>query len=241
MDPFTIALIVGVVVTIVAAGVTAYSQYAQARAASNAARYNAQAAQYEADFNQRIAEYNAQLMEAQGEREAMFAEAQAESIRQQGAFQEEQIRRQTMRLQGEARANIGAAGITTEGSPLLVLMENARESEMDVQRLQYGVSLDQYTARTEGVLKRASAFRQAEGIRLGAESAGFGASLYAGQQRRAAGAYMRAGYLGAGSSLLAGVGSAAGSFYSGYRSGAFGGGGSASGPRSYGGGSYGAS
>jgi hypothetical protein len=107
--------IVVAAVTIAAAGVTAYSQVQQGRTANAVATYNAQLAN----------------------RNAEIAEQNAEAAKLAGTAREEQSRDEVRRVLARQRALVGASGVTTEGSPLLVMMESARQGELDALRIRY--------------------------------------------------------------------------------------------------------
>ncbi len=97
----------------VAAAGTAYSVYAAGQAQQQAAGYNAD-----------------------------VAENQAQAARNAAAVDEEASREKARRIQAAARATYGASGASQEeGSPLLVLMDNARQSELEVQRIRYSGEL----------------------------------------------------------------------------------------------------
>jgi hypothetical protein len=132
-------------------GVAAYGSYAQGQQAEQAQRFNARVAE-----NQAIAARNAAQV---------AAENKATEYR---------------RIQATQRSRIGAAGITTEGSPLLAMVESAEQAALDVARIRYGGELTASAYDTEAQLRRYSA-----------RQAGLG------------------GTLSAGTSLLTGLGTAA--------------------------------
>jgi hypothetical protein len=67
------------------------------------------------------------------------ADMQAQQARDAAAIAEEEARERNARLQGMARARASASGVvTSEGSPLLVLMDNAAQAELEAQRIRYG-------------------------------------------------------------------------------------------------------
>lgn len=97
-------------------------------------------------------------------------------MRQQAAAEAEKQGRHARRVQGQLRANIGANGITLEGSALDVMENSAANAALDRQRLLYA-----------GELKA-----------IGFEST-------AALDRSAGDAAQTAGYMGAASSLLIGA------------------------------------
>lgn len=113
---------------------------------------------------------------------ARQAENQALAARQAAAVKERQERERLNRVQATARARALASGvIATEGSPLLVMMENARQAELEAQLVRFGGEI------------------QAQGLEQESKLRTF--------QGRAA---KRAANIGAGTTLLSGIASAAG-------------------------------
>lgn len=104
------AMIIAAVATAVAAAGTAYATYEQGKA---------QAEQYRA--------------------EAQQAEVQARAARQAASVRERQSRERTDAIRATARARAEASGVmSSEGSPLLVMMENARQAEYEANLIRYG-------------------------------------------------------------------------------------------------------
>lgn len=62
---------------------------------------------------------------------AKLAKRDAQIAQQNAALEAEQIEERNRRIQGTARANIAASGITVQGSPLDVLEESAAQGEQD--------------------------------------------------------------------------------------------------------------
>lgn len=218
-----VAVYIGLAVAVVAAGTSAYMQYQQGQYAADVARYNQQVSQQQAGYAQQYAELQARMLEQNGmfaeqsaAAQAAIAERQAEAARNSGRIQEEIERAKFARQQSRARANIGASGVNTEGSPLLVLMDNAAEFDMDMQRLRYGTELEAMghqmegqMVKLEGAMRRSAAESDAKMSRFSGRLSGLGynqQSLMFGAQ---AGAARWGSYWGAGTTLLAGVGNAA--------------------------------
>ena len=74
----------------------------------------------------KMADYNA----AVSERDALAAEQKAE-------YDIAAHRRRTRKMLGKQRALYGKAGVTFEGSPLLVMEETAAEAELDALAIRY--------------------------------------------------------------------------------------------------------
>jgi hypothetical protein len=114
---------------------------------------------------------------------AKVAENQAEIAKQQGEFRARQQRERDRRLRAQARAIQGVSGVEVgEGSSLLVDIDNARQAELNAQAAKYA---------TEA--QRANILAEAQLSRFKGDVAERGATL------------------GAGATLLSGLGSAAGS------------------------------
>jgi hypothetical protein len=108
------------------------------------------AAKEQGRINQQIAERNAQI----SEEEARLAEKSA-------AFDEDRLREQGIRRRAAARAAAGAQGRSLEGSPLLLLAEDAADTEIDALSIRFG-----------GARQAAALRSQAEVERLGGQAAG---------------------------------------------------------------------
>ena len=146
--------IIAAVFSILGSAVSAYGQIKQGQQAEGVGRYNAQ-----------------------------VAEQQAASGRQAAAADAETKRRQMDRILGTQRARYGASGVTSEGSPLLVMMQSEEEAALDVARVRYGGDAQAYGLEAEARLQK-----------------------FRGKAAR------RQSYLGATGSLLQGVAGAAGAF-----------------------------
>ncbi len=126
----------------IVAGFQVVSALSQASAASSQANYNAQ-----------IADRNAGLAREQAARDA---EAQ---------------QRHATQVLGAARAGFGASGVTSEGSPLDVLMNSASNAELDRQNILYKGELRAIGYSDTAALERSRAkAAEKEGL-VGAASA----------------------------------------------------------------------
>lgn len=144
------------VASVLAAAGGAYATYSAAEAQSKAYKYNAE-----------------------------VADLQAQQARDAAKLEGETQAREDRRQQAAVRAAIGAAGVEpNEGSPLLVLMENARAAKDAQNRIEYA-----------GELRAAGLHSQADLQR------------FYGQQAKTMGAY------GAGVSLLGSAANIAGTYY----------------------------
>ena len=157
-------VIAGVVVAVLAAAVSAYASYEQG-----------QTAQATAKFNKKQAE-NAALAQRQA------AQIEAENKREEGR-----------RFAAIARANIGGAGVMpTEGTPLLVELENAEKIKLNEARILYAGEVGAQQFQNEAAITSFIGRRQARTSYIQA-----GASLLSGVAA-GAGGYARAGGGGGG-------------------------------------------
>lgn len=110
---------------------------------------------------------------------AAVAERDATAAQQTAEHEAGEKRKETQRLLGRQRALYGKAGVTLEGSPLLMMEETASEGEIDALMIEREGKLLAGRYQSEAALSRMKGS-----------------------------AAQRAGYYGAGSSLLTGAGSA---------------------------------
>mgnify|MGYP001570772152 FL=1 len=144
--------IAGAIAALAGAAVSAYGAIQQGQQADQMGRYNAKLAR----------------LQAQGAQDAANADAEPK-------------RRQYDPELAAKRARYGASGVTTEGSPLLVMLGSEEEAALDVARVQHGGAV-----AAQGLEAEAKLYR------------------YQGAQAR------RASYLSATGSILSGVASAGG-------------------------------
>jgi hypothetical protein len=100
---------------------------------------------------------------------AKMAERDATIAKQNAEYAAGQKRRQTERLLSRQRALYGKAGVTMEGSPLIVAQETAAEGEMDALMIERGYAIEAQRYTTEG---RLHAIRGAAAKRAGYWGAG---------------------------------------------------------------------
>ncbi len=109
-----------------------------------------------------------------GNAAARAGEFNANVATEAATIKENQQRLADQRIQGAARANIGVSGIEgTSGSPLDVMVESARQAEMNALIIRRGGVLDAYSARVAGQnAKTASRFGAASTLLTGASAIG---------------------------------------------------------------------
>lgn len=116
--------------------------------------------------------------------QAKVARNQQQQARDAAAIAAQNAEARMKRVLAAQRAAIGASGVmSTEGSPLLVQLDSAEEAAFDLAKIRYSGEV------------RATGYRAEEIL-----------------QRWQAGATRRAGYIGAGASLLGGAASAYGAY-----------------------------
>jgi len=89
-----------------------------------------------------VASVGGALSSASGVSQSYDANAQAATYnaqvtKQQGAAEELRRRREASRRLSSIRAGIGKSGVTSAGSPLMVLAESAQQAEIDALSAQY--------------------------------------------------------------------------------------------------------
>lgn len=118
-------VIAAVVATVVAAAVSAYGAYEAGQQA-----------------------------EAQAKYQSKIARNQAQAAKNAAEVAEQNRRERDRRIMAEQRALVGGSGLSTEGAPLLVMLDSAKEAELDAIRLRYGGSL-----QSGGFLDQAKLFQ----------------------------------------------------------------------------------
>ena len=146
------AVIIGAVAAVAAAGVTAYASYESGKQQDKVAEANARMAEYQAKQAKQAAEVRAT-----------------------------QYAREAKRRMSSMRAGFSVSGVaTTEGTPLLVLMESAEESAKDELRIRRGGEQTAWGLLQEANIQRLKGQSAAQQGALGA-----GASLLGGAARTA--------------------------------------------------------
>lgn len=114
-------MIIAGAIIVAGAALQAYSAYQQAESEEKTYRYNARVAQ-----------------------------TQADAARAAAAAEAESAGRQYQRLIGTQRARYGASGVlASEGSPLLVMLEQEEEAALDVARIRHGGAMEAFGFEAE--------------------------------------------------------------------------------------------
>jgi len=190
MAALTTLALASLAVGAVGTGVAVYGQMQAAKTAKKVGEYNATVDEQNAQETARAAEYNAKLQENQ----ALQAEMDAnENIRRK--------RLENQRYQSTQRARFAAAGVTEEGSPLIVMAETAKLLEMDAQEVNRQAQVEASRLRAGAKETRRTGLFQSGQYKA---QAGF--------DRMYASAQSSAYKLGAASTLLSGASNAMGSY-----------------------------
>ena len=92
--------------------------------------------------------------ERAGEYNAQTAELNATHAAEDAKIREDQQRYKDRQVMGHARALVGSSGVEFSGSPLAVLAENARQSEMDALLVRRGGALEAQAYQREAQSSR---------------------------------------------------------------------------------------
>jgi len=89
--------------------------------------------------------------------QAKAAEREAESAQQAAAFEEQQYRRKAAIARGKGEATAAASGLDiSTGSPLLLDLENARQTELEALNIRRGGQFAAESKRYEATLARST-------------------------------------------------------------------------------------
>lgn len=233
--------VIGLVVGVVGAGVSAYGQYQSGKAQNAIAQFNAaqqerqsrsqlMAMQTQAALQRQQAEANFKLRGFEAEAHKNNAEAiDAQALAQDRVSRYNLVKRREdfARLQGQQRAAIAASGIVeSTGTPLDLLAETAAKIQQDQEEQHYSNEVARRTLFSEAAqerlggqlalagatLNRDSAVAEA-GLRDAAARADYLAGIRGAEITRLTGrAAQTAANYQAGATLLSGLSSAAGSY-----------------------------
>lgn len=177
-----ITLAATVATTAAGAGMSYYGQQQQAANAERVAQYNAQIQQQNANRQRQIAQIQAQnsAVEAQnyqsqaraaqyqalqnqqiafaqyrqGQNNALTIEANAKAQEAQGREKARRLRMEQDRTLAMQRGKFAKSGVVNEGSPLAVLADTARLTELNIQDSAHEVELNRQTTLQKAELER---------------------------------------------------------------------------------------
>lgn len=169
LETAAVIAIVGVAVSAVGAGVSAYSQHQQGKQQNIIAQFNAAQQERQAKMQTMSMQAQAAMQEQQAKANFQLrsAEAQArvnnaESIEAQ-ALQQDAINRLNLRkrreefgrMQGEQRSAIAASGVSeSTGTPLDLLAETAAKIQQDQEEQHYAGEVQRRTLFSEAAMER---------------------------------------------------------------------------------------
>ena len=146
---------VGVAVAVVGGAFSAYGTYEQGQASKATANYNAK-----------------------------LAENEAKAKEQQAHVESQQMQKQKERLIAAQRAGFAKGGaVITEGTPLLLMAEQAGEAELDILNQQRNRAMEATSLKSEATLQKYQGKQTARAANIQAagtvlSTAGKGASTY---------------------------------------------------------------
>lgn len=237
-----VALVVGAVVSVVGAGVSAYGQYQAGQQSAAIAELNAQQQERQAELQALSMETQAKIQKntAEANFRLRTAEAQArmnnakqvegQALGQDRVNRDNLIKRRQEfeRMQGTQRASIAASGLVeSAGTPLDLLAETAAKIQQDQEEQHFAGEVQRRTLFSEAANERLGGRLALAGATLDRDSSVAEASLKSsiGKAEYLAGlrqaeitrmtgsAAATAGMYNAGATLLSGVGSAVGGLY----------------------------
>lgn len=153
MAGITASVIAGVAIaaSLASAGMAYYGQQQQAAASERMGRYNAAVQENQYRMQAEMARAQADAQRNAGMINAASMENEALRVEQESRERARRMREENERMLGAQRARFGKAGVTSEGTPLMVMAESAGIMEL-------GVADELYKADME----RSSLFRRAE-------------------------------------------------------------------------------
>ncbi len=133
----------------VGTGISYYGQQQQAENAQAIANYNAAIQQQNAQVQARLAQQQstwqqqAQMAQYQAQQNnAVTLQNQAQAVEAQGREQADRERERQAQLLATQRAHFAKAGVVNEGSPLAVLADTAKTTELGIQDMAYQTELE---------------------------------------------------------------------------------------------------
>lgn len=212
-DPLTAIAGAGLAMNVVGTLTSAGAQKQQGVASNRAAEIQAEGTRYRAESQARIYEYKAGLQDWAAEVNENFAEGRANRVLTEAGASADIIKRSTSRALGRAQAAYGAAGVTSEGTPLMVMQDIATEGNLQEALATYGGVVAAGDIRAQARFDRLSAEAQGEIYRALATSERTAGNIGASSLAAGGAAAQSAADLGAGATLLTGLGRTAAGAY----------------------------
>jgi hypothetical protein len=208
-----IAAGVSALATAASAGLSFYGQQQQASAAQRMAEYNYAVQKAQMEMQNQMAYQQAQGQAAIFDYNARVAQNEAKRTEMEARERARRMRLENERALGAQRAAYGKAGVTSAGSPLMVMAETAGLGELAVSDELYKADAQRSGLYTQAALeqfKGRMARFEGSGYQWNAANAGAFAKPYLMQGMNEANALRMSSY----GSLISGVGSAANSLSS---------------------------
>ena len=154
--------------TLASAGMQFYGQQQQAAAAQRMADYNFAVAQQMAKIQSQVAQYQSDLAYRQAEMASRAAQMQydaqinnaaqfdqqAQRVENEARERARRMRAENERMLGAQRARYGKSGVTSAGSPLMVMAETAGLMELGVADELYKADLERTAFFRRGEVER---------------------------------------------------------------------------------------
>lgn len=154
--------------TLASAGMQFYGQQQQATAAQRMSDYNFAVAQQQAQMQSQMAQYQSEMAYRQSQMAAQAAqmqfdaqmsnaaqfEQQAQRVENEARERARRMRSENERMLGAQRARSGKSGVTSAGSPLMVMAETAGLMELGVADELYKADLERSAFFRKGEVER---------------------------------------------------------------------------------------
>jgi hypothetical protein len=155
---------VALVVAVVAAASASYASYAQAQAQNEQAEFAAEEQIRVTGLQEKAARDAQQAAIEAAEANALDATIQAGQARGQAESAADEAAERNRRVQARARALYGGMGVTTEGTPLLVLMDSAEQAAIEEARIRHAGEVTAMGLETQAGRFRDEANRARAGV-----------------------------------------------------------------------------
>ena len=118
--------------SLAAGGLSYYGQQQQAAAAQRMAQYNYATQKAQMEMQNQMAEQQANAQAGVFAYNAQIAQSEAKRVEQEARERARRMRQENERALGLQRASYAKAGVTSEGSPLMVMADSAGLAELSV-------------------------------------------------------------------------------------------------------------
>jgi hypothetical protein len=152
----TTAVIAGVAVaaSLASAGLAYYGQQQQAAAAERMAQYNYEVQRQQNEMQAQMAKMVAEQQHQAGLQNAAVMEREAQRVEMEARERAKRMREENERMLGMQRSRYAAAGVTSEGTPLVVMAETAGRLEQAVGDELYKADMERMAWMRKGEVER---------------------------------------------------------------------------------------